>query len=275
MKKYCITLLSVLCVSLLNAQDVIITKNAEKIEAKIIEVSPTEIKYKKTNNLDGPTFIFYASDVQTIIYSNGDVQLFDAKPKEVKDTPKVIKEKVEAKKTTLNLEKEKSVMADILITKKGEKIAVFIDEENFSVVKYRRVNNPDFSLSIAKSDVKRIEYKAFKTDAIYDFKYFNEETLPPFTYKKVWVQGKKNMKKRGRYCGGDMILTEAEFRNYLSMYCPEAYSYTKKGNTWCIVSGCTLPFSFGLSAIFFFVSAGQYSKALPAYNSSCTTKSNK
>ncbi len=49
MKKYCITLLSVLCVSLLNAQDVIITKNAEKIEAKIIEVSPTEVKYKKTN----------------------------------------------------------------------------------------------------------------------------------------------------------------------------------------------------------------------------------
>jgi len=195
----------------LNAQDVIITKNAEKVEAKIVEISPTEIKYKKTNNLDGPTFILYTSDVQTIIYSNGDVQLFDAKPKEVKDTPKVIKEKVEAKKTTLNLEKEKSVMADILITKKRKKIAVFIDEENNYFVKYRRVDNPDVVLNIDKADVKRIEYKVYKTDAIYDFRHFNEETLPPFTYKKVWVPGKKNMKKCGCYCGGDMILTESDF----------------------------------------------------------------
>lgn len=274
MKKYCITLLSVLCVSLLNAQDVIITKNAEKIEAKIIEVSPTEIKYKKTNNLDGPTFIFYVSDVQTIIYSNGDVQLFDAKPKEVKDTPKVIKEKVEAKKTTLNLEKEKSVMADILITKKGKKIAVFIDEENNSFVKYRRVDNPNVVLNIAKSDVKRIEYKVYKTDAIYKFAYFDGEKLPSFTYQKVWVQGKKNMKKRGRYCGGDMILSEAEFEEYINMYCPLASEYRRKANNRMLIAAFTIPIPI-VSLIFSITALNNESKVLPTYNRYCASMSTK
>ena len=59
------------------SQDVIITKNAEKIEAKIIEVSSAEIKYKKLSNLEGPTFVLLSSEVASVIYENGDVKVYE------------------------------------------------------------------------------------------------------------------------------------------------------------------------------------------------------
>lgn len=58
------------------AKDIIILKNSNKIEAVIQEVSPSEIKYKKASNADGPTFIISTSEVNSVVYSNGDVQVF-------------------------------------------------------------------------------------------------------------------------------------------------------------------------------------------------------
>ena len=55
------------------AQDIIVTKDAKKIDAKILEVSKTEIKYKELDNLEGPTFIAEMSDISSIIYANGKV----------------------------------------------------------------------------------------------------------------------------------------------------------------------------------------------------------
>lgn len=59
------------------AQDIIVTNDAQKIDAKIIEVSKSEIRYKETDNLDGPTFVIETADVSTIIYSNGKVVLYN------------------------------------------------------------------------------------------------------------------------------------------------------------------------------------------------------
>ncbi len=70
-----ILLSSALCLS---ASDIIVTRNSEKIEAKITEVSSTEIRYKKANNLEGPTFVIEVSKIATIIYENGDVTAFNA-----------------------------------------------------------------------------------------------------------------------------------------------------------------------------------------------------
>ena len=60
-----------------SAQDVIITREAKRIEAKIIEVSSTEIKYKEFSNQDGPTFVLNTTEINTIIYKNGSVKVFD------------------------------------------------------------------------------------------------------------------------------------------------------------------------------------------------------
>ena len=59
------------------AQDVIVTTDSKKIEAKILEVSKYEIKYKDADNLEGPTFILSVNDINSIVYSNGKVVLYN------------------------------------------------------------------------------------------------------------------------------------------------------------------------------------------------------
>ena len=58
----------------LNAQDIIFTKQSTRIDAKILEVSATEVRYKKTSNPDGPTFVMSTSEISSILYANGEVQ---------------------------------------------------------------------------------------------------------------------------------------------------------------------------------------------------------
>ena len=71
----CATLLMLALISF--AHDVIITTESKKIEAKILEVSKSEIKYKEADNLDGPTFILPVNEIESIIYSNGKVVLYN------------------------------------------------------------------------------------------------------------------------------------------------------------------------------------------------------
>ena len=68
------------------AQDIIILKNSEKIEAKIVEISSSEIAYKKFSYLEGPTFRLDISEVSSVIYANGDVQAFNAEPRKGQGT---------------------------------------------------------------------------------------------------------------------------------------------------------------------------------------------
>jgi len=58
----------------LNAQDILVRKGGEVENVKVLEVSPTEVKFKKSNNLDGPVFIEKRSNIYSIKYQNGEVQ---------------------------------------------------------------------------------------------------------------------------------------------------------------------------------------------------------
>jgi hypothetical protein len=58
------------------SQDVITKKTGEDIQAKILEVDQTNIKYKKFDNLEGPSFIVPKSDVLIVRYSNGTKDIF-------------------------------------------------------------------------------------------------------------------------------------------------------------------------------------------------------
>lgn len=66
----------IICFANLFANDIIVKRNSEKIDAVISEVSDEEVRYKKANNPDGPTFVMKTSDILTIVYSNGEVQIF-------------------------------------------------------------------------------------------------------------------------------------------------------------------------------------------------------
>lgn len=76
MKRILLSLTLSLIFLLTFAQDIIVTSDASKIDAIIIEVSETEVKYKKANNPDGPTFIIKTDKIASIVYQNGDVQTF-------------------------------------------------------------------------------------------------------------------------------------------------------------------------------------------------------
>ncbi len=75
MKRLFLFMLLIIC-ELSFAQDIIVTKDNQRIDARIIEVSETTIKYKKTTNLDGPTFSVQTDKIASVIYQNGDVQTF-------------------------------------------------------------------------------------------------------------------------------------------------------------------------------------------------------
>ena len=57
--------------------DVIVTKDNEKIEAIIQEVDASTIKYKKVSEPDGPVFTLNKTEVSSILYGNGEVEKFD------------------------------------------------------------------------------------------------------------------------------------------------------------------------------------------------------
>ena len=69
-------LLAILTVSICFSQDVITKKTGEDIQAKILEVGQTEIKYKRFDNSEGPSFTISKSDVLMIRYSNGTKDIF-------------------------------------------------------------------------------------------------------------------------------------------------------------------------------------------------------
>jgi len=58
------------------AQDVIVTKEGKKINSKVTEIGENEIKYKNFENLDGPVYTMKKSNISTILYENGQVDVF-------------------------------------------------------------------------------------------------------------------------------------------------------------------------------------------------------
>lgn len=55
----------------ISAQDRIVMKNGNTLEAKVFEIQLTEIKYKRFDNLTGPLYSLLKSDVFLIMYENG------------------------------------------------------------------------------------------------------------------------------------------------------------------------------------------------------------
>ncbi len=62
-----------------SAQDVIYKNDKKEIKSKIIEVLDNEIKYKKFEFLDGPTYSMPKTDIYMIIYKNGQKEMFENK----------------------------------------------------------------------------------------------------------------------------------------------------------------------------------------------------
>jgi hypothetical protein len=62
------------------AQDLIVLRDGNMIEAKVEEISPTEIRYRRFDNLNGPMIVINKSDVFSIRYQNGAVEVINSAP---------------------------------------------------------------------------------------------------------------------------------------------------------------------------------------------------
>lgn len=61
-----------------HAQDVIVKKDGNTITSKVIEITSSEIKYKKFSNQNGPTYTINRNEVNYINYENGEKETINA-----------------------------------------------------------------------------------------------------------------------------------------------------------------------------------------------------
>lgn len=99
MKKLYFLFVLVTMTQALLAQDIIVTKKSERIEAKIVEVSQKEVRYKKYTYQDGPTFIVGISDLAAIIFENGEVQSFLDESTESNNSQAAVQPKIQSRLT--------------------------------------------------------------------------------------------------------------------------------------------------------------------------------
>lgn len=85
--RFIFSILSLLMSGLCSAQDTIVKKDGQLIIGKVLEVSSMEVKYKKEDFPDGPTYTQIKSTIERINYHGGYVDIF-------KEEEKVDKEKL-------------------------------------------------------------------------------------------------------------------------------------------------------------------------------------
>jgi hypothetical protein len=80
------------CSSALFAQDIITLKSGDEIKAKVQEIGTDNVKYKKYENQNGPTYTMMKSDIFMIKYENGDKDVFTAPSAQQPTAPKKTEE---------------------------------------------------------------------------------------------------------------------------------------------------------------------------------------
>jgi len=64
--------------SVFNECDNIILKNGDEVYAKIIEITPEFIKYRKCDKLEGPLISIYKKDILMLRYADGTKEIFNS-----------------------------------------------------------------------------------------------------------------------------------------------------------------------------------------------------
>jgi hypothetical protein len=99
------------------AQDVIVTKDSRKINAKVTEVNVDDIKYKNFDNQEGPTYTLPKSEIASILYQDGKVETFKTESATAQaavsssvQTPKSTRTYYSKRELAFRLEKEDPIL---------------------------------------------------------------------------------------------------------------------------------------------------------------------
>ncbi|MBS1636030.1 MAG: hypothetical protein JST26_08955 [Bacteroidetes bacterium] len=90
MKAFFLMIFCVVCFMGAKAQDTIYFKSGEFATGKVLEVTPGEVKYKKSQVPDGPVYTSYKSDVALIQYKNGYKEVFSTTPSNMPSVPQPV-----------------------------------------------------------------------------------------------------------------------------------------------------------------------------------------
>ena len=238
------------------AQDIIVTTDAKKIEAKILEVSKTEIKYKEQDDLEGPTFILEIKEINSIIYSNGKVVLYGAKEAESfqkEDTPtttqKTSSENAAENVATITLRSGSIITGELLEMKKD--YVAYLDNGNRKTIPASQIE----SVSLSNGQIK-------KYDAITSI---SEDTPTPQTASKEQEVNKNGRiyRDNGNYMHNDTYISSKEVARILERENSAAYKQWQKAEGMLIGGSVCVGIGGGLAigGIFPLI-AGQYKPAL-------------
>lgn len=123
------------------AKDVIVTKDAQQIEAKITEVSESEVKYKKASNPNGPTFVMSTDKIATVVYENGEIQTFQPQAVEVNQEkdPQVVSavpvEKEVKKESNAKVSSHPKILYSRITLPNGKRRKRYHSEDNSLIMK--------------------------------------------------------------------------------------------------------------------------------------------
>lgn len=97
--------ISFLFAAISHAQDIIIKTDKTEIKSKVVELTDSQIKYKKFDMLDGPTYNINKADVFMIIYKNGTKEYMESsapKPEQKQPDYSSLPKKNNLEKTKVN-----------------------------------------------------------------------------------------------------------------------------------------------------------------------------
>jgi hypothetical protein len=131
-----------------SAQDMIVLTNGNTIEAKVEEITSTEIKYRRFGNMNYPLVTINRNDVYSIMYEDGTIEFYNTVP-----APPAL---------------------DIIVLTDGNKIEAKVEEITPTEIKFRRFGNMNYPLvTINRNDVYSIMYE----DGTIEF--YNTVPAPP------------------------------------------------------------------------------------------------
>ncbi len=225
------------------AQDVIITNDAKKIDAKIFEVSKTEIRYKEKDNLDGPTFVLEINEISSIIYSNGKVVVYN----QTTST-----ESAQEEHSTEQQPDESEYIADILLLS-GDTITAQIAELESNYVAYIE-NGKSYTLPASQIEkvtfLRNGQFKVYNRtqNIVASQPNVNEENSPD-NNKNVTTTSKSGRIYRddGHYLHNETYISSKEVERILQRENNAAYIQWKKADGMLIGSAVCLGIGGGLA----------------------------
>ncbi|WP_310393669.1 hypothetical protein [Hymenobacter sp.] len=76
MRTYLLFVILALLAGAAHGQDLLTKRNGDELPVKVVEITPAEVKYRRTDNPDGPLISVWRTDVFMIRYANGTKEVF-------------------------------------------------------------------------------------------------------------------------------------------------------------------------------------------------------